>query len=319
MSKYYEISKSFLTIFIFLCIFSRYLNHSNDTLSSLSEGLIKIINGYVKFKKRTIKLSDHNILYLENITAIFTSDPPFFNPKEQTIDYFNTQVNFIFNTKLVSNPYGQKSSDFFTKKNITIQEKKATILIFFPRFHIFKNNDNSFDYDHYMVSTYQEHHFGQIEEYELCKNLISEFGENNLNIVLERMWFDYIDEILTIYPVSDSLYNFRQVNKYIQQVGNFSINYPDAPGFKWVHFKTVRHKGIVKEYPYSRRIKALSFEIEYFWDYEFKSSVYFDYIIFSQKNIVFGKMYPPNRIKQNIIQFLIHRALEVVLGNENNE
>ena len=319
MSKYYELFKHFWTFFVILCSYPSYTNQHDNSIKTLSEGFVRLINGYAKFNNRKIKLSDNNIFYFEDISAIFSSDPPYINAKEQTIDYFNAQVNFIFNLKLQIDPINKKSWDILSKKNITIVEKKSTILIKFPRFHISRNSDNSFEYDHYMFPTHQEHNFGQIEEYDYFKNLINEFGEYNLNTQLSQMWFDYLHEILTIYPICDSLSTFRQVKKYIQQSGNFSINYSEEPGFKWIYFKTVRYKGIEQEYPYSRKILSISFEIEYFFDCTFRTSVYFDYIIFSQKSVLFGTMFPPDLILEKNIQLIFQRALKIVLDNENNK
>lgn len=315
MFKKHELFKYFLIFFVIFCSYASYSNQYENSIKVLGEGLIRLINGYIRFNNRKIKLSEKAIIYLENISAFFSSDQPYINYKEQTIDYINAQVNFILNIKLQITPINKLDWDIFSKKDITIEQKKSTILIKFQNFHIFRNADNSFEYDHYVVPIKQEHNFGQIEEYDYFKTLINEFGEYSLNAELLQMWFDYLNEILTIYPICDALNNFRQVKRYIQQSGGFNINDPEAPDFKWIYFKSVSYKSIEQEFPYSRKVIQLAFEIDYSWDCSFHTSVYFDYIIFSQRGVTFGTMLPQKYILEKNIKLLIQRALQIVLDN----
>lgn len=302
MSKYLEF---LLQIFVFLILVSlKEVQEQNTSLSYLSQFLVKILNGYISHTKKVIQINDSYYLTFTDFKAAFQSNPPIIDHLEETIDYYNVNVTFVFTLKIdiVDNVNE-------TNPNITLFIKNASAFLKFPVFNIVKNVDNSLEYE-YSSPTFTEYKFGNIEEYLIFQFLIEKYSEKAFKYQIERMWRSYIDEMLVKYPSCNAKSNFIIVNKKLIKSGVFSVSEDTAPNFTKIKFLSLQYDSIELVNPFSRKFSPLTVEIEYYWDGDFHNSFVFDFVTFTQKSIIFGKMKPENSVIELIIRKIFYKALK---------
>lgn len=302
MSKYLEF---LLQIFVFLILVSlKEAQEQNTSLSYLSQFLVKILNGYISRTKKVIQINDSYYLTFTDFKAAFQSNPPIIDHLEETIDYYNVNVTFVFTLKIdiVDNVNE-------TNPNITLFIKNASAFLKFPVFNIVKNVDNSLEYE-YSSSTFTEYKFGNIEEYLIFQFLIEKYSEKAFKYQIERMWKSYIDEMLVKYPSCNAKSNYMIVNKKLIKSGVFSVSEDTTPNFTKIKFLSLQYESIELVNPFSRKFSPLTVEIEYYWDGDFHNSFVFDFVTFTQKSIIFGKMKPENSVIELIIRKIFYKALK---------
>ena len=124
------------------------------------------------------------------------------------------------------------------------------------------------------------------------------------------MWKSYIDEMLVKYPSCDAKSNYMIVNKKLIKSGVFSVSEDTTPNFTKIKFLSLQYDSIELVNPFSRKFSPLTVEIEYYWDGDFHNSFVFDFVTFTQKSIIFGKMKPENSVIELIIRKIFYKALK---------
>lgn len=294
-----------LQIIIFFFLVSlKEVQGENTTLSYLSEYLIKILNGYISHTKRVIQINDSYHLTFTDFKAAFHSNPPIVEHLEETIDYYNVNVTFVFTLKIDIVDYVNK-----TNPNITLLIKNAGAYLYFSKFHLIKKVDNSLEYE-YTPPSLTKYKIGNIEEYLIFKYLIEKYSEAAFKRQIEKMWKNYIDEMLVKYPSCDAKNNFLLVNKILIKSGLFSISEGNAPNFTSIKFLSIQYGSIELVKPFARKFTPVTVDIEYYWDGKFRNKFIFDYITFTQQSIIFGKMKPENYVIEIIIRKTFYRVLK---------
>ena len=304
---------------IIICLFCYAVSYQRPELS-LDE-IESTLHSYLTLKSNIepigFDLSEWIYIMLDNITVFYTSGSVLLNKIENTIDYFDMDIYFMFDM-IIKNAPLKEYRDYFGIKNITFTNRGNIANIFYSNFQFYQLNDKGFEFRDLLGPPIVTVHLSDLNQYELYSDLMKDFGESIIKDLLLLRWYQTLTNVLSIFPVCDAFYYYNKLAEYLKAQGDIKIKNPDYPNFKRLMFMSITYRSILKINRFTERLTFVSFIIDFDNGASYKKTVYFEYIKVTPISIEFGPFYPDNIELQDVLTRYISESFELIVKSESN-
>lgn len=299
-----KILQFFICFFILDSIACQNYNHTFERIAVTFQNLV---NTYTKTKEKIINLSPTTSISIQSLTCFFLFDRPQINPIQASIKYINPNLTFTFDVVLTKKLLSRRGRD------LTVKIEKAVGYLNYKYITIYKQADNSFDYEK-MIS-YQEGYIdlNPFTPYEIFNETVEYLKKEGIQMLVDA-WNNIFEQVLIIYPVCDSYRNYLELKNYLTTYKYFIVNNPDEPDLRRLQFINIEYSSISKNYLSSVTINSLRLEIDYNMITDFRRNVSFDSVNFTSNYIEFGEFYPYYPTLGRSIEYIMTDALHYLLN-----
>lgn len=303
---------SFIVISLFFYVLS-YQRHEM-TLEEIETNLHSYIT-QAKIESIGFDLFDGVYILLDNITVFYKAENLLLNKIENTIDYFDMDVFFIFDMKIYNAPL-KEYRDYLGNKNITFTTKKNIANIFYTNFQFYQLNDRGFEFKDLLSPSFVSVTINDLNDYELYYDSMKKYGESKIEDLIFLRWYQTLNNILSVFPECDSLFYYKKLAEYLIKKGKIELQYPDYPYFKSILFKHITYRSVLKINRFTEKFSFVSFDIDFDDGASYGKTVYYDYIKITPISIEFGQFYPDNIVLQIVMTRYIKESFQLIIKSD---
>lgn len=302
---------------ILICLFCYALSYQRPemTLNEIETTLHDYITK-ASIESIGFDLSDGIYIELDNIKVFYIAENLLLNQIENTIDYFDMDVFFIFDMKVYNAPL-KEYRDYAGKNNITFTSKRNIGNIFYSNFQFYQLTDKGFAFKDFIEPSYVSLNLSELNEFELYQDLLKNFGERMIKDLLFLRWYQTLNNILSIFPVCDPLYYYNKLVEYLIKKGEINLNYPDYPSFQKIVFHQITYKSILKINRYTEKLTLVTFDIDFYNGAYYWKKVYYEDIKVTSISIDFGRFYPDDIEVQQVMTRYIKESFALILKSDD--
>lgn len=302
---------------ILICLFCYALSYQRTEMS-LDE-IEETLHTYItkaNIDSIGFDLSDAVYIVLDNIKVFYKAENILLNKVDNTIDYFDMDVFFLFDM-IIHNVPLKEFRDYYGTKNITFTSKGNIGNIFYSNFQFYQLNDKGFEFKDFVEPSYVSITLSELNDFDLYYDSLKDFGERKIKDLLFLKWYQTLNNILSIFPVCDSFYYYNKLVEYLRKKGEITLQYPEYPSFKTIVFHEITYKSILKINRYAEKLTLVTFDIDFYNGASYRKKVYFEYIKVTAISIDFGPLYPDNIELQQVMTRYIKESFAFILKSND--